>query len=58
MLDPLCGAIQATDVHETAFIHRNASFVCSITGVTAPDQDNRKVIAWVKDTYARLLPFF
>ena len=58
MLDPLCGAIQDIETHETAFIHRDASFVCSITGVTLPDQDNTKVIDWVNQTYERLSPFF
>ena len=58
MLDPLCGAIQDIETHETAFIHRDASFVCSITGVTLPDQDSTKVIDWVNQTYERLSPFF
>ncbi|MBT0588029.1 SDR family NAD(P)-dependent oxidoreductase [Alteromonas oceanisediminis] len=58
MLDPLCGAIQDVGAHETAFIHRNASFVCSITGVTPADQVNNEVTEWVDQTYARLSPFF
>ena len=58
MLDPLCGAIQDVGAHETAFIHRNASFVCSITGVTPPDQVNIEVTEWVNQTYERLSPFF
>ena len=58
MLDPLCGAIQDIETNETAFIHRDASFVCSITGVTQPDQDNTEVLDWVNQTYERLSPFF
>lgn len=58
MLDPLCGAIQDIGTHETAFIHRDASFVCSITGVTPPDQDNTEVTEWVNQTYEQLCPFF
>lgn len=58
MLDPLCGAIQDIGTHETAFIHRDASFVCSITGVTPPDQESTEVTEWVNQTYEQLCPFF
>ena len=58
MLDPLCGAIQDVEADETAFIHRNASFVCSITAVTPPGQDIAEVTEWVNQTYERLSSFF
>jgi NAD(P)-dependent dehydrogenase (short-subunit alcohol dehydrogenase family)/UDP-N-acetylenolpyruvoylglucosamine reductase len=58
MLDPLCGAIQDKGANETAFIHRNASFICSITGLTKQNQDKELVAAWFKDTSTRLTPFF
>lgn len=58
MLDPLCGAIQDTDENDCAFIHRNASFVCSITGITEQDHNQTDVRAWVDWAYKRLSPFF
>ena len=58
MLDPLCGAIQDVNADDSAFIHRNASFVCSITGITQAECDDTEVIDWVNKSFDLLLPFF
>ncbi|MCZ0866807.1 FAD-binding oxidoreductase [Dasania sp. GY-19] len=58
MLDPLGGEINRVDKKDTAFIHRDSQFICSITGLSSYSYVPDDVKAWVEESYQALMPFF
>jgi hypothetical protein len=58
MLDPLGGAIRNVAPTETAFCHRESTFICSITGLALGDAISPETKAWVTDSQAKLTPYY
>ena len=55
-LQPINGAAQRVGADETAFGHRDKSFVPLILGIWSDPADNDANIKWVKDYYAAIHP--
>jgi hypothetical protein len=58
MLDPLGGAISDVGPTDTAFCHRESTFICSITGLALGDTIPIETEAWVVDSQSKLAPFY
>lgn len=58
MLDPLGGAIGDVGPTETAFCHRESTFICSITGLALGDTISPATQAWVVESQAKLAPYY
>jgi hypothetical protein len=58
MLDPLGGAIRDIGVSETAFCHRESTFICSITGLALGDAISPETEAWVLESHTRLSAYY
>ena len=54
MLDPLGGAISNIGETDTAFCHRNSTFICSVTGLALGDKISPEVERWVQESHAKL----
>ena len=53
-LDPLGGRINKVNVEETAFIHRNSAFICSIIAVWINPSEKQICKKWCFDHWAQL----
>jgi hypothetical protein len=58
MLDPLGGAISNISPSETAFCHRESTFICSITGLALGEVIPPETQTWVTESQGRLAPFY
>lgn len=52
MLDPMGGRISESAIANTAFVHRNANYVCSITGLSNNTVINEQINQWVTNSHA------
>jgi len=51
MLDPLGGAIGDRALDHSAFVHRNARFICSFTGLSANNNLSAELRHWVDESH-------
>lgn len=58
MFDPLGGAVQDRTINETAFVHRQSSFICSVTGVCEGTEILPSAKNWVDESHNKLSTFY
>ncbi|WP_339771304.1 FAD-binding oxidoreductase [uncultured Paraglaciecola sp.] len=58
MFDPLGGAVRDLAINETTFVHRESSFICSVTGVCEGASMHSPVKNWVDDSHTKLSAFY
>ena len=58
MFDPLGGAVQDKANDETAFVHRQSSFICSVTGVYNGVKMPLAIERWVDESHKTLSAYY
>lgn len=58
MFDPLGAAISERSISDNAFVHRDAKFICSITGLSNTDTLSPNLRSWVDESHGLMQKHF